>query len=56
MKRAIAVLVVLVVLGIAAPASAAVPLDGSSPDVATRIVRAFRGLLHALDGIDWPKP
>lgn len=56
MKKALSVLAVLVVLGTALPASATVPRDLSSSDIATRIVRAFRGLVRALGDVEWPKP
>jgi hypothetical protein len=56
MKKALSVLALLVVLGAALPASATVPRDQSSSDIATRIVRAFRGLIRALDEVGWPKP
>jgi hypothetical protein len=56
MRKALSVLAVVVVLGAASPASAAVPRDPSSPDIATKIVRAFRGIVRALGDVEWPKP
>jgi len=56
MRRALSVLAVIVVLGAASPASAAVPRDPSSWDFGTKIIRVFRGVVHALDEVGWPKP
>jgi hypothetical protein len=56
MKRALSVLALIVVLGAALPASAAVSRDLSSSDLATRIVRMLRGLVRAMGDVEWPKP